>query len=136
MKRLFVLVAALALAGCGDDSSAPMATDMAVVADLSVSADLMTLTCANVLSCVVGCGQNLVCQNGCRQSGSTAAKGLFDAYGACLVLTCSPVDGGVQSCTSPTDNSSTCRTCLANAGVQSMTTGGACHTEYSACASN
>lgn len=135
MKQLLFLVAAVAMVGCGDDTTSST-QDLATVSDLSVPLDMSSLSCANIVSCQAGCGQNLVCQIACRDSGTMAAKATYDSFAACLVLTCAPVDGGTKSCTSATDNSAACRACLANASVQAMTAGGACSSEYGACASS
>jgi hypothetical protein len=137
MKQLLLLVAAASIIGCGDDTTSPSPNhDLATVSDFSVPLDMISLSCANILACQAGCGQNLVCQAGCRDSGTTMAKALNDAFVACLALTCAPVDGGTKSCTSATDTSPACLTCLANTATQAMSPGGPCNSEYGACASN
>ena len=83
---------------------------------------------------VAGCGQNLVCRAGCRDSGTTAAKGLYDAFAGCVALSCSTVDGGSGACTGPTDSRATCQSCLTNLATQAPNPAASCHAEYVACA--
>jgi len=135
-SRILFLVAAAAIIGCGDDTTSPTTHDLATVSDLSVPLDMSSLSCANILACRAGCGQNLVCQAACHDSGTAAAKSADDAFVACLVLACAPVDGGTKSCTSATDSSPACITCLANTATQAMSPGGPCYSEYSTCASS
>jgi len=133
---LSLLLAASAFVGCGDDTTAA-AADLAAAADFSaVQPDLSVLGCGRVLACVAGCGQNLVCQSQCRDAGSTAAKGAYDAFTGCVALTCSSVDGGTAACTSATDTRPACQTCLSNTSTQAPNAGAPCHSEYAACAAN
>jgi hypothetical protein len=101
-----------------------------------VAADLSSLGCNSILSCVTACGQNLVCQQSCRDAGTSTAKGLYDAFAGCVALTCGPSDGGAGggACTSPTDSRPACQTCLANVTTQAPGIGSPCHTEYTTCA--
>ena len=137
MRAGLLIVAAglLGLAGCGDDTTSTTGmNDFAVVSDMAVAADLTNLSCNAILSCVAGCGQNLVCQQSCRDAGTTAAKGFYDAFTGCVALTCGPADGGMGPCTSATDTSSACETCLANVATQAPGASSPCHTEYAICA--
>lgn len=134
MKQLLVLVAAAALVGCGDDTTSSATHDLATVSDMAVPLDMTPLSCASILSCQAGCGQNLVCQAACRDSGTTAAKGLYDAFAGCVALSCSADDGGSAACSSATDTSAGCQACLLNTATQAPTTTAACHAEYAACA--
>lgn len=135
MKQLLVLVAAAALlVGCGDDTTSSTTRDLATVADMAVPLDMTALGCAAILSCQAGCGQNLVCQAACRDSGTTMAKGLYDAFAGCVGLSCSSADGGSGACMSATDTRAACQTCLANTATQAPSTMAACHAEYVACA--
>lgn len=136
MKQLLVLVAAATLVvGCGDDTTSST-QDLATVADMSVPLDMTALGCNDILSCQAGCGQNLVCQSACRDSGTTAAKGLYDAFAGCVALSCSSADGGSGACMSATDTRAACQTCLTNTATQAPSTAAACHAEYVACASS
>lgn len=135
MLRLLAIVAALTVIGCGDDTTSNNATeDLATVSDMAVPLDMTPLSCASILSCQAGCGQNLVCQAACRDSGTTAAKGLYDAFAGCVGLSCSSADGGSGACNSPTDPRAGCQACLLNTATQAPTTTAACHAEYAACA--
>jgi hypothetical protein len=134
MRLLLSFLLAAAVAGCGDDSTSTTAGDLAAVADLAVPADLSTLSCASVLACIAGCGQNLVCHGSCRDQGSTMAKSGYDAFAGCVAATCAPGDGSVGSCTSATDMSAKCLTCLSNAAAAALNAGNICHTAYAACA--
>lgn len=133
---LAILTAALAAAGgCGDDTTMTAAgTDLAAVADLSVPVDLAQLSCDNILVCRRACGQNHVCQQTCRQEGTTAARASYDALLGCLAEHCADVDGGTKACSSATDASAGCLTCLATSFDAAIGTGAACHTEYATCA--
>ncbi len=138
MRAVLVVatVAIFGFSGCGDDTTAVTA-DLATAAggDMSAAAtDLSMLSCANILSCVAGCGQNLVCQVTCRDSGTTQSKGVFDAFAGCVALTCASGDGGSGACTSATDSQPPCLSCLANSATAAVGPSGACHTEYAACA--
>ena len=135
-RLLAVLVAASAIAGCGDDTTSASTQDLATVSDLSVPLDMTLLSCASILSCQAGCGQNLLCQAACRDSGTTAAKGLYDAFAGCVALSCSSADGGSGACNSPTDTRAACQSCLTNTATQAPSTTAACHAEYVACASS
>jgi hypothetical protein len=130
---LSLLLATSTLVGCGDDTTAA-AADLAAAADPSVSPDMTVLSCGRVLACVAGCGQNFVCQSSCRDAGSTAAKGSYDAFTGCVALSCASVDGGTAACTSATDTRPTCQTCLSNVATQAPNASAPCHSEYAACA--
>lgn len=136
MKSLVLLVAAVALVGCGDDTTTSSTQDLAAVADLSVPADMSTLSCMSILACQAGCGQNLLCQAGCRESGTTMGKSLYDAFAGCVALACSADDGGTAACSGPTDTRAGCQACLANTTTQAPSTMASCHAEYVACASD
>ena len=134
MIRRSILIAALLFIGCGDDTTSSTMQDLATVSDLSVPLDMTPLACGAILSCQVGCGQNLVCQAACRDSGTTMAKGLYDAFAGCVALSCSSADGGSGACNSPTDTRAACQSCLTNTTTQAPSTTAACHAEYVACA--
>ena len=135
MRLSLLVVAVVLMAGCGDDTTTSSTQDLATAADLSVPLDLSTLSCASILACQAGCGQNLACQSDCRQSGTTTAKGLYDAFAGCVAARCSGDDGGTGACTGPTDTSAACRTCETDAATQAPDPAAACHAEYVACAS-
>jgi hypothetical protein len=123
-----------ALAGCGDDSTMTAAgNDLAAVADLAVPVDLAALSCDSILACRHACGANLVCQQACANSGTTAAKTLYQALVGCLADSCSGVDGGTHACASPTDSSAGCLSCLASSFDAASGSAAACHTEFLAC---
>lgn len=123
--------------GCGDTTTATGA-DMSMVVGPDMSAtphDMMTLTCAQILSCEQSC-TSASCQIGCISEGTTAAKGTFGMFLGCLVQTCGPTDGGgTGMCTGVTDMSSGCQGCLQSTAAGAAT-GGACHTQFAACASS
>jgi hypothetical protein len=135
MRAAFLVAAVALFGGCGDDSTSVSTNDLAAaVGDLSVPADLSQLSCANILACIAGCGENFVCQAGCRDAGTTTAKGVYDAFAGCTAATCAPGDGGSNACMNATDMRPACLTCLVNAATKALTVGAACHTEYAACA--
>src|SRR5277367_47235 len=115
MLRALVAVLLLVLSGCGDDTTTSTTQDLATAgSDMSAAADLASLSCANILACIAGCGQNTVCQLACTQEGTTAARATFNGLASCVAETCGPTDGGSDRCTGPTDSSPTCLTCLSN----------------------
>lgn len=136
MLRPLAILALLTLVGCGDDTTNSPTQDLATVSDLSVPLDMTPLSCASILSCQAGCGQNLVCQAACRDSGTTMAKGLYDAFAGCVALSCSSADGGSGACNGPTDPRPACQSCLTNTTTQAPSTTATCHAEYVACASS
>ncbi|HEX6839078.1 MAG TPA: hypothetical protein VF334_21010 [Polyangia bacterium] len=136
MIRQSLLVAALLFVGCGDDTTSSSSQDLATVSDMAVPLDMTALSCNSILSCQAGCGQNLVCQAACRDSGTTGAKGLYDAFSGCVALSCSSADGGSGACNGPTDTRAACQACLTNTATQAPSTTAACHAEYVACASS
>jgi hypothetical protein len=95
---------------------------------------MTVLGCGRVLACVAGCGQSFVCQSSCRDAGSTAAKGAYDAFTGCVALSCANVDGGTAACTSATDTRPACQACLSNVATQAPNASASCHSEYAACA--
>lgn len=134
MIRRSILIAALLFIGCGDDTTTTSTQDLATVSDLSVPLDMTLLACNGILSCQAGCGQNLVCQAACRDSGTTSARGLYDTFAGCVALSCSSADGGSGACNSPTDTRAACQSCLTNTTTQAPSATAACHAEYVACA--
>jgi hypothetical protein len=124
----------MTVAGCGDDTTSATMQDLATTADMSVAADMKMLTCANILACIAGCGENLVCQLACTQNGTTAARSTFNAFGSCVAQSCGPGDGGSDGCTGPTDSSAGCQTCLSTTAANALNSGAPCNTEYLACA--
>ncbi len=135
MARIVFFLAALTAAGCDDDTTSTTTGDLAAVGDLAVPTDLSQLSCANILSCVAGCGQNLVCQSGCRDAGTTMSKSLYDALTGCTAATCAPGDGSAGACMNATDMRPSCLTCLVNAAAAALNTSNICHAEYVTCAS-
>lgn len=134
MRMALIVAVAALMAGCGDDTTSSTQSDLATVSDLSVPLDMTPLACNSILSCQAGCGQNLVCQAACRDSGTTSAKGLYDAFAGCVALSCSSADGGSAACNGPTDTRAACQSCLTNTATQAPSTTAACHAEYVACA--
>ncbi|HEY2747171.1 MAG TPA: hypothetical protein VGL86_21255 [Polyangia bacterium] len=134
--RTGLLLMLALVAGCGDDTTMPTTQDLATSADLAAPADLELFSCASILACVHGCGQNLVCQVGCTQDGTTAARSTFNAFTSCVAAICGPGDGGSDGCTSPTDNGAACQTCLSTAAADALNPGAPCNTEYLACAAS
>jgi hypothetical protein len=133
--RALVAVLLMTVAGCGDDTTSATTQDLATAgSDLSAAADLAMLSCANILDCVKGCGENLVCQLACTQNGTTVARATFSAFGSCLAQSCGAGDGGSDGCTSPTDSSNGCQTCLSTTAANALNSGAPCNTEYLACA--
>jgi hypothetical protein len=107
--------------GCGDDSGA---VDLG--ADLTAGG---TDTCLQVVTCGQGCAGNASCEAACAAKGTakamTQSQALFGcAYGQCTVAH----DGGAAACTSNTDGSAGCITCV-TAAAQSP----ACASQLSAC---
>ena len=92
------------------------------------------LSCANVLACVNGCGQNIACQQTCIDEATTAARATFEAFAGCVIGACGAFDGGTAKCTSPTDTSAACQTCITTTGTQALNPGATCNSEYAACA--
>jgi hypothetical protein len=132
--RIASLLMLVLFAGCGDDTTSATTQDLATGADMGVPADLKQLSCANVLACIAGCGQNLACAAACTQDGTTAARATFNAFAGCVAATCGPVDGGSDACTSPTDSSAGCQTCLSNTSANALNARAPCNAEYAACA--
>ena len=132
--RLAALAILALFAGCGDDTTMAATQDLAAAGDLAVPADLQMLSCASVLACVNGCGQNVACQVGCTQVATTAARATFDQFAGCVAETCAPGDAGSDKCSGPTDSSAACQTCLSNAAAAALVTGAPCNAEYLACA--
>jgi hypothetical protein len=134
MRAAFLVAAVALMGGCGDDTTSLAGGDLAAAADLAVPADLAQLSCANILACVAGCGQNLVCQAGCRDAGTTTSKGVYDVLAGCTAETCAPGDAGSGACQNATDTHTACLTCLANAAAHAVDPTSGCHTQYVTCA--
>jgi hypothetical protein len=134
MRPAFLVAAVALMGGCGDDTTSVTSSDLSAAADMAVPADLSQLSCANILACVAGCGQNLVCQAGCRDAGTTMSKSTYDALTGCTAATCAPGDAGSGACLNATDTHPACLTCLANAAAQALNPTSGCHTQYVACA--
>jgi hypothetical protein len=136
--RAHLLLLALCFVGCGDDSTvADMATSndlSAAAADLKVSPDLKPQNCLQVITCASGCGTNAGCLSACVAAGSTAAMTKYAALYACAYNHCILGDGGMVSdggpgsCSSTSDPSMECRSC-----VSAQAQGAACANELSAC---
>ena len=105
-------------------------------ADQAVPLDLQLLSCANILSCVSSCGDDVACQQVCRDSGNADAKTRFNTFRGCVFATCGAGDGSVPSCSGPTDNGPTCLDCLSTVAHDASITGNACHAEFADCAAN
>ena len=139
MRTLLALASLTILigAGCGDDTTAPVA-DLAVGADMSATPhDMMTLTCAQILSCEQACAQGATsCALACISEGSSAAKTAFGSFLGCLLAACNPDAGNTNgSCTGATDQSASCQACLGGTGASASMVGKPCHTEFVNCAS-
>ncbi len=121
--------------GCGDDTTTTSVADMTVIHDLSANpADMMTLTCAQILTCERAC-TTAACQTACVAEGTTAAKGLIGQFLLCLVNACNPDAGNPNgACSGLTDTSAGCLNCLNQTGLGAAT-GGTCNTQFMACAS-
>ena len=142
MRTLLALASVALLAGagfgCGDDTTTTTVADMTAVADMTVTTphDMTQFTCAQILTCAQGCS-DAACQATCASEGTTMGKQLIGAFTTCLFETCGPGDGGNDSCTSLTDTSAGCATCLNNTAQAAAIGGGApCSTEFHACATN
>jgi len=123
-------------AGCGDDSTTVTTHDLATASanDMSAAEDLGMRSCMSVLACVAGCGQNIACQQVCVDEATTAARATYQAFAGCVVAACGAFDGGSAKCTSATDPSATCQTCITNTAAGALNPGATCNSEYAACA--
>jgi len=120
--------------GCGNSSSTSQPDmTMTVGPDMAVKpADMMTLGCQQIISCVRACAGNTTCQGACLAEGSTTAQLQLGNLAACLFGVCGPQDGGSMMCASAQDTSQGCQSCLSSAGLGAAT-GGACSTQFSQC---
>jgi hypothetical protein len=137
--RLALTLSLLCLVGGCDDDVAPTdmtPADMSAAADMTVPADMTATpqTCLKVITCASGCGTNNTCVDACVAAGTPAAQqkfhDLFDcAYAGCLLGDAGmSVDGGPGSCSSNTDPSMECRTC-----VSAQAQGPSCSAQLGAC---
>jgi hypothetical protein len=142
MKGLLTLAALafLVVPGCGDDTTVA-AVDMAIGMDLAAppAGDMAKIaTCQGIVSCIEGCQGNATCSLACQQNASNTALQYWVPFAGCVYFSCAPVDGGTGMCKLPpgSDPSPTCGACLGAAFVSAMNAGGACHSEFSNCASH
>ncbi len=128
MRTLFrtvLMMASLSVAfiGCKEDETE--------TADLKVSGDMTVAggnKCGELLTCANAC-TNATCVQDCRDDASTTAQTKFNALLTCSFTQClTPSDAGAPACTSSTDASVPCQTC-----VKAASTGSGCATQLTAC---
>jgi hypothetical protein len=130
---LIAVVGLSSLVGCGGGSSShdQGVADMTAGADGAMPA---AGSCNKMLICASGCSTT-ACQQQCEAAGTTAAQGYFTALFTCAYAPClasdngnGPDDGGLVLCSSMSDVSSTCRSC-----VTQEAEGPGCATQLSNC---
>jgi hypothetical protein len=138
--RLALTLSLLCLvAGCDDDvapADMMMSADMSAAADMTMSTGDMAgpQTCLKVITCASGCGTNNTCVAACVSAGTMSAQQKFNDLFACAYAGCllgdagMAVDGGAGSCSSTSDPSSECRSCV---GAEAQ--GPDCSTQLNAC---
>ena len=123
--RTLLAVASVALLvaggfGCGDDTTTSSVSDMTAVADMSATPhDMMTLNCAQILSCSANCTTQ-ACVGGCIAEGKSTSQGVVGQLLQCAEGACA-ADGGVDV------------NCVTQTVQASLTGAGPCASQGSAC---
>jgi hypothetical protein len=133
--RSLLLLSMLTFAACNSNGATDTMDMTAAPPDLSSAADLAKpdlsagkLTCGGIISCFMGCTSQQ-CFTDCYTRGTTQAQGKLQSLFLCGVDACStPDDGGVASCSGPTDQTPECQQCALGAIM-----GGSCPNETAAC---
>ena len=119
------LMATMLMLGCKEDNN-NNSSDMTVASDLTASGGTH---CGEVVTCVTNCGADGACRSACVAAASTSAQTKFSALVTCSYTVClTPGDAGAAACTSSTDTSAGCRTCVAAASQSSS-----CSSQLTAC---
>jgi hypothetical protein len=126
-----VVLFSLAPVGCGTSTaeSPDASTGSPDASTGSPDASFGTQTCLQVITCAAGCAGMSACESACEGMGSAKAQTQYQALFACAYGVCTaPADGGAPACTSSSDTSAGCQSC-----VESAAQGSSCVTPLGAC---